>query len=239
MGERVGGGSARRAPDAGSVVCEKVTMSTTTSSTTEEVKEPARRPAQPRTLLVADDEHLVATGMAASLRELGFDVVGPASDGEEAVELCRSVRPDMALLDIQMPRRDGLAVAEIVFRRFDIPVVIFSAYSDTQYVEAGNRAGVFGYLLKPITSDQLRVGISVAWGRYLDHVGQSHEIDRLKERLEDRKIVEQAKWVLVSRKGITEPEAMRLLQRQARNNRRTLADVSRSLLENDELLSGE
>jgi response regulator NasT len=196
-------------------------------------------PEQPRKILVADDEHLVATGMAASLSELGFAVVGPAADGEEAIELCRIERPDLALLDIRMPKKDGLAVAEIVFRRLDIPVVIFSAYSDTEYVESGNRVGVFGYLLKPVTQDQLRVGISVAWGRFLDAMIQDTEISRLKERLEARKVVEQAKWVIVSRKGISEPEAMRLLQRQARNNRRPLIEVARSLLENEELMKAE
>ncbi len=194
-------------------------------------------PDNPRRILVADDEHLVATGMAESLRELGYAVVGPAADGEEAASLCESEMPDLALLDIRMPKKSGLAVAEEIFGRMGVPVVIFSAFSDDEYVEAGKRVGVFGYLLKPVTQDQLRVGISVAWGRFLDSVGKSTEIDRLKARLEDRKIVEQAKWILVQRKGVTEPEAMRLLQRKARNNRRPLAEISRSLLENEELLS--
>lgn len=194
-------------------------------------------PEEPRTLLIADDEHLVASGLAASLRELGYAVIGPAADGEEAIGLCSSVKPDLALLDIRMPRKDGLDAAEVIFRQMTIPVVIFSAYSDKEYIEAGNRVGVFGYLLKPVTQDQLRVGISVAWGRFLDYISQSTEISHLKQRLESRKIVEQAKWVLVQRKNISEPEAMRLLQRQARNNRRTLVDVAKSLLENEELFN--
>jgi response regulator NasT len=194
-------------------------------------------PEQPRTLLIADDEHLVASGLAASLRELGYTVIGPAADGEEAIGLCSSVKPDMALLDIRMPKRNGLDAAEVIFRQMNIPVVIFSAYSDKEYIEASNRVGVFGYLLKPVTQDQLRVGVSVAWGRFLDHISQSTEISHLKQRLESRKIVEQAKWVLVQRKNISEPEAMRLLQRQARNNRRTLVDVAKSLLENEELFN--
>ncbi len=196
-------------------------------------------PPEPRTLLIADDEHLVVTGLTVSLQELGYIVVGPASDGEEAIELCSSQHPDMALLDIRMPKKDGLEAAEIVFKRHNIPVVIFSAFSDQEYIEAGNRAGIFGYMLKPVTQDQLRVGVSVAWGRFLDHVSQNTEIGDLKIRLENRKIIEQAKWIIVQRKGVSEPEAMKLLQRQARNNRRTLADVSRSLLENEELFQAE
>jgi response regulator NasT len=186
-------------------------------------------------LLVADDEHLVASGVAVNLRELGYEVVGPAADGEEAIELCRTHKPDMALLDIRMPKKDGLAAAEVIFRKMGIPVMIFSAYSDPEYVTSGNRVGVFGYLLKPVTQDQMRVGISVAWGRFLDYMNQNSEISTLKERLEHRKIIEQAKWIIVKRKGVEEPEAMKLLQRQARNNRRTLVDVARSVLENENL----
>lgn len=196
-------------------------------------------PAHPSKILIADDEHLVASGLAVNLRELGYQVIGPASDGEEAIELCRTHHPDLALLDIRMPKKDGLAAAEIVFRHMGIPVMIFSAYSDPEYVTSGNRVGVFGYLLKPVTQDQMRVGISVAWGRYLDHAGQHSEINTLKERLEHRKVIEQAKWIIVKRKGVDEPDAMKLLQRQARNNRRTLIDVAKSVLENESLFNHE
>jgi response regulator NasT len=196
-------------------------------------------PERPSKLLVADDEHLVAAGLAANLQELGYTVVGPAADGEEAIELCRREKPDMALLDIRMPKKDGLTAAEIIFKRMRIPVVIFSAYSDPDYVDQGNRVGVFGYMLKPVTQDQLRVGVSVAWARFLESVGQNNEIRNLKERLEHRKTIEQAKWVIVKRKQITEPEAMKLLQRQARNNRRTLVDVARSVLENEALFNAQ
>ncbi len=195
-------------------------------------------PPHPSRLLVADDEHLVASGVAVNLRELGYEVIGPAADGDEAIELCRVQHPDMALLDIRMPKKDGLAAAEIIFRRMGIPVMIFSAYSDPEYVTSGNRVGVFGYLLKPVTQDQMRVGISVAWGRFLDYMHQNSEISTLKERLEHRKIIEQAKWIIVKRKGVEEPEAMKLLQKQARNNRRTLVDVARSVLENENLFGG-
>lgn len=200
---------------------------------------PSKVPAHPHKILIADDEHLVASGLAVNLRELGYEVVGPATDGEEAIELCRLNQPDMALLDIKMPKKDGLQAAEVLYRRMGIPVMIFSAYSDPEYITSGTRVGVFGYLLKPVTADQMRVGISVAWGRFLDHITQNSEITTLKERLEHRKIIEQAKWIIVKRKGVDEPEAMRLLQKQARNNRRTLVDVAQSVLENENLFGAE
>lgn len=192
-------------------------------------------PANPAYVLIADDEHLAASGLSEHLREIGYEVVGPAADGTQAIELCRLHQPDMAMLDIRMPNTDGLQAAENIFHELAIPVMIFSAYSDKQYIEQSNRLGVFGYLIKPITREQLRVSVSVAWGRYLDYVQQNNEIETLRKRLEDRKTIEKAKWIVVKRKQISEPEAMRTLQQQARNNRKPLVEVARSILENEEL----
>lgn len=215
-----------------------MTLSSSAPHAAETSKKPSAVPAQPAKLLVADDEHLVASGLAANLEELGYKVVGPAADGEEAINLCRNEHPDMALLDIRMAKMDGLTAAEVIFQQLGIPVVIFSAYSDPEYVASGNRVGVFGYMLKPVSQDQLRVGISVAWGRYVDYANQHFEIRGLKDRLEQRKTIEQAKWILVKMKNISEPEAMKLLQSQARNNRRTLVEVARALIENESLFNG-
>ena len=191
---------------------------------------------QPCRVLVADDEHLVATGMTSNLEELGYEVVGPASDGNAAVQLCRDTKPDLALLDIRMPRADGLEAASAIFGELGIPVVILSAYADPEYVQAGNRIGIFGYLLKPVTKNQLRVGIEVAWARYRDWLAQNEEAQQLKVRLEQRKTIEQAKWIIVKRKNVPEPEAMQMLQRQARNNRKSLIEVAQAVVDSDTLL---
>jgi AmiR/NasT family two-component response regulator len=193
-------------------------------------------PKRPKRILVADDEHLVAAGLIAALKDLKYKVIGPASDGEQAIKQCRSDRPDLAILDIRMPGIDGLAAAETIYNEFQIPVVMLSAYSDPEYVSSGNRIGVFGYLLKPVSRDQLRVGLEVSWSRFLRQHELSEEVDSLRERLEHRKVIEQAKWIIVKRKGVDEPEAMRLLQKQARNGRRPLVDVAQSVIESESLL---
>lgn len=193
-------------------------------------------PARPTTILIADDEHLVAEGMKDHLEALAFKVIGPAGDGQEAMELCTKFRPDMAVLDIQMPDVTGIEAADRIFTELAIPVVIFSAYSDSTYLESCTEAGVFGYILKPVTRDQLRVGIDIAWNRYLDWASQQDEIQELKERLDQRKIIEQAKWILVKRKNVEEPEAMKMLQKQARNNRKTLIEVATAVVDSDSLL---
>ena len=186
-------------------------------------------------VLVADDEHSVAAGISSSLTGLGYTVVGTAGDGLEAIELCRSDPPDLALLDVRMPNC-GLEAAAVLFRELHVPVVILSAYSDPEYISAAAQAGVFGFLLKPASQDQIRVCLEIAWGRFQAHLRQDEEITALKRRLEDRKTIEQAKWLVVKHKQVSEPEAMKLLQKQARDTRRPLVDIARSILENLTLL---
>ena len=174
--------------------------------------------------------------MKTNLEDLGYEVVGLASDGQAAVEMCRLKSPDLAILDIRMPEVDGLEAAGTIFGELGIPVVILSAYSDPEYVQAGNKIGIFGYLLKPVTKNQLHVGLEVAWARYRDWADQNKEAEQLRVRLEQRKIIEQAKWIIVKRKDVEEPEAMRMLQRQARNNRKSLIDVAQAVVESESLL---
>jgi len=180
---------------------------------------------------------MVATGLASLLAELDYEVIGPVGNGRSAIEACLTETPDLALLDICMPDLNGLEAADQIFESFGIPTVIFSAFSSPEYVEGSRRNSIFGYLLKPVDEAQLRVGISLAWSRYLEQVNRENEIDTLRQRLEDRKIIEQAKWLIVEHKRISEPDAMRALQRQARNHRRPLIEVARSVIENVDLLS--
>jgi len=191
-------------------------------------------PPRPQRILIADDEHLVAAGLRAQLIELGYTVIGPASDGEHAIELARSEHPDVALLDIRMPHVDGLAAGEIISGELNVPVIMISAFSDPDYLRACNNFRTYGYLLKPVTADALRVTIEIAWGRWLDLLAQQQDVERLKARLEDRKIIEQAKWLMVKNRGMSEPEAMRLLQRQARNSRSPLVDIAKAIVESGE-----
>lgn len=191
---------------------------------------------RPRRVLVADDEHLVATDLAMTLGELGYSVLGPAVDGEAAVELAQITHPDLALLDIRMPKRDGLSAANQIYHDLGVPVIILSAYSDSTAIAAAQNAGVFGYLVKPASANQLRAAIDVAWGRFVDSLRDQDEIAALERKLEDRRVIERAKWILVQRKQMNEEEAMRILQRQARQSRKKMAEVAQLLIDANELL---
>jgi AmiR/NasT family two-component response regulator len=192
-------------------------------------------PESPRSVLVADDEHLLARNLANDLAELGYTIVGPARNGYVAIELAKTNRPDIVLMDIRMPELDGLEAAKVIFEELGIPVVILSAFSDPAYLRAGVKIGVFGYLLKPVTLDELRVSLTLAWSRFLTHNNLTTEVDALKLKLEQRKVIERAKGLLMRTLNITEEEAMRALQKQARDVRKPMADLAKSILDADEL----
>ncbi|MGD9692883.1 MAG: ANTAR domain-containing response regulator [Phycisphaerales bacterium] len=194
----------------------------------------------PTRILLADDDHLVATGLASAVRSLGYEVVGPAPNGAMAVSLARTeaggVGVDLAVLDIRMPVMSGVEAARRLWDEWSIPTVIASAYSDDDYItQARDAGGVFGYLLKPITAESLRVAISVAWSRSLAERGQAGRIAQLEQNLRNRQVVERAKWKLVSALGLTEPEAHSRLQRAARDHRRQLVEVAQQTIDAEDL----
>jgi len=188
-------------------------------------------PDDPHTILIAEDEHLLAQHLEADLKELGYEVIGPASNGRKAVELARKHHPDMALLDLRMPEMDGFEAAEILYNEQATPIVVVSAYSDREYVERMQKLGVFGYLLKPVSLDELRVTIGVSWGRYRQQMELTGQVSSLARKLEERKTIEKAKGVIMQTLGISEPEAMRRLQKQARDSRRPMIELARAVLD--------
>jgi response regulator NasT len=190
--------------------------------------------------LVADDEHLIAIGIASNLRDLGHEVVGIASDGEAAFALAREQSPELALLDLRMPKLSGAEAAMILYEELGVPSIIVSAYSDQEHVARiqgyGSSSGVYGYLLKPVGVDELRVSLGVARQRAAVDQHRADRISQLENNLANRRTVEQAKWKLVERLKITEPVAHDRLQRVARDRRRPLIEIARRVIENDDML---
>lgn len=191
--------------------------------------DPADLPERPSRILIAENDHLVAADLTAVLADLGYTSLH-AGDGASAVELARSGAPDLALVDIKMPGRDGLRAAAELYFNLGIPVVILSAYCDDDLLRGAQEAGVFGYLVKPVRPEQLRAGLAMAWGRYKLFCDERHRNRLLRGRLEDRRVIERAKWALVRTSGVPEPEAMRILQKRARAARLPLADMAEQVL---------
>jgi AmiR/NasT family two-component response regulator len=190
-------------------------------------------------VLIADDEHLVATGLAAAVRELGHEVVAVVGDGEAALEAARRHKPDLALLDIRMPRMTGIDAARAIYDELGIPTIIISAYSDAEHVAQiqrnGLSSGIFGYALKPVSAAELGVMIGTIRHRAAIDDYRRTRVSQLETNLLNRRTVEQAKWKMVEKLGLTEPQAHEKLQRMARDRRRPLIEIAKLVLESDTL----
>lgn len=188
-------------------------------------------PTSPRRVLIAEDEALIRLDLAEMLRDEGYDVVGEAGDGQEAVDLAESLRPDLVIMDVKMPRRDGIdAAAEIAAKRI-APIVVLTAFSQRDLVERARDAGAMAYLVKPFSVSDLVPAIELAVSRFAEMIELEREVADLGERLETRKLVERAKGILQTRHGMTEPEAFSWMQRAAMDRRTTMKRVAEVVLE--------
>jgi response regulator NasT len=193
------------------------------------IAEPAGTP--PRRVVIAEDEALIRLDLAEMLREEGYQVVGEAGDGQEAVDLAESLRPDLVIMDVKMPRRDGIdAAAEIAAKRI-APVVLLTAFSQRDLVEKARDAGAMAYLVKPFSISDLVPAIEVALSRFTEITELEREVADLGDRLETRKLVERAKGLLQAEHGMTEPEAFTWMQRAAMDRRTSMKRVAEVVLE--------
>ena len=185
----------------------------------------------PRRVVVAEDEALIRMDLVEMLREEGYDVVGEAGDGQVAVELAESLKPDLVIMDVKMPRRDGIdAASEIAAKRI-APVVILTAFSQRELVERARDAGAMAYLVKPFSISDLVPAVELAVRRFREVTALEREVADLSDRLEARKLIERAKSVLMVRQALTEPEAFKWIQRAAMDRRSTMKAVAQVVLE--------
>ncbi|MGH3960060.1 ANTAR domain-containing response regulator [Mycobacterium sp.] len=184
----------------------------------------------PRRVLIAEDEALIRLDLAEMLREEGYDIVGQAGDGQEAVELAEQLKPDLVIMDVKMPRRDGIdAASEIASKRI-APIVVLTAFSQRELVERARDAGAMAYLVKPFTVTDLIPAIELALSRFGEIAALEREVATLSDRLETRKLVERAKGLLQVKQGMTEPEAFTWIQRAAMDRRTTMKRVAEVVL---------
>lgn len=184
----------------------------------------------PPRVVVAEDEALIRMDLVEMLAEIGYDVVGECGDGEAVVGLVEWLRPDVALLDVKMPRIDGLTAAERIMGMGGTAVVIVTAFSQRELVERATAAGAMAYLVKPVVQADLGPAIELARARFAERAALEAEVGSLAERLDARKIIEAAKGAIQSRIGIDEAEAFRWLQRAAMDRRMPMVEVGRAVL---------
>jgi response regulator NasT len=188
-------------------------------------------------VLIAEDDPVVALGLTERVRSLGHDPIGPVGDGEQAVAEAKASLPDLYLFDIEMPALDGLAAAvQLAGEGFRRPVVIVTGVDDPGLVERSIASGVSAYLTKPIDTRELEAAIKLAAARHAEFEALEAEVSKAQQALEDRKLVERAKGLLMSALNLSEHDAFRRLQTTARERNLRLADVARRIVEQQSLL---
>ncbi|MDQ3669713.1 MAG: response regulator [Actinomycetota bacterium] len=181
-------------------------------------------------ILVAEDETIIRLDLRKTLEAAGFQVCGEARDGEEAVALAATERPDVAILDVKMPKLDGIEAARRILAERPIPIVMLTAYGQDELVSRAVEAGVFGYLVKPFRDSDLLPAIRAARARHDELQALREEAESLAEALATRKVVERAKGLLMEREGLSEQEAFARLRRASQSSSRPLKVVADALI---------
>jgi AmiR/NasT family two-component response regulator len=201
------------------------------TDTTVESTSPQAGSEDRRTAVVAEDESLIRMDIVETLTEAGFDVVAAVGDGVSAVEKTRECRPDVVVMDVKMPQEDGVTAAEKIGEESLAPVVMLTAFSQSELVERARDAGAMAYVVKPFTAEDLLPAIEIAISRHSQILELETEIQDLGERFETRKRVDRAKGLLQTNMGLSEPEAFRWIQKTSMDRRLTMREVADAVVD--------
>jgi len=188
-------------------------------------------PLAPLRILVAEDEAIIRLDLVEMLTEAGYEVVGEATNGLEAIELAQSLKPDIAILDVKMPEMDGITAAEQIIEIS--AVLMLTAFSQRELVERARNAGAMAYVVKPFAISDLMPAIEIAVGRHREQRALQLEVVDLQERLETRKIIDRAKGILMKTLNLSEPESFSWIQRTAMDRRISMKDVALAVISPD------
>lgn len=185
----------------------------------------------PVRVLVAEDEALIRLDLVELLQGEGYEIVGQVSNGEEAIELARETEPDVVIMDVKMPKMDGITAAEAITDERIAPVVILTAFSQKDLIARATQAGAMAYVIKPFDASDVIPAIEVARARFAQLIAVEAEVADLEERLASRKTVDQAKALLQEGLGLTEPEAFRWIQKTAMDLRKSMREVAQGVID--------
>ncbi len=187
-------------------------------------------------ILIAEDNDLVSLTLEEQLTGLGYDVVGIARTGAEAVTLASRFAPDLVIMDFRMPEMDGSEAAMRIQEHHPTPVIMLTAYAEKEVVRKAEAAGVLGYLVKPVNEHELPPAINIALARFKDVQSLKSKVEELEESLEARKVIERAKGILMQRLHLSERDAYERLRQRARDRRTKMKDIAKAIVEAEELL---
>jgi two-component system, response regulator PdtaR len=185
-------------------------------------------------ILVVEDESIVLLDITIMLKDAGFDVVGHARNGEKAIELAHALQPDLVLMDIKMPKMNGLKASDVISNTFQIPVLLLTAFSQREYIDEAKRANIVGYLVKPITEANLIPAVEIALLQAANTKKYQERNAQLDETLTNRKVIEKAKGIIMKRKNVTEEIAYNKLRRLSMDKQLSTETVARRIIANDQ-----
>ncbi|MGO2052009.1 response regulator [Arthrobacter sp. MYb211] len=194
-------------------------------------KIPSEAPSAARRVLVAEDETLIRLDIVEILRSEGYDVVAEVDNGQSALEKARELKPDLVLMDVKMPVMDGITAAESIVKERIAPVVLLTAFSQKELVERAREAGAMAYVVKPFTPADLTPAIEIAISRNDELRALESEVSNLAEQFETRKLVDRAKSLLITKMGLTEPEAFRWIQKTSMDRRLSMRQVADTVID--------
>lgn len=187
-------------------------------------------------VLIAEDDYLVLMGLRLCLEKLGYEVIAEATDGLQAVEQALQKKPDLILIDINMPYLDGIEALKNINDHYVVPSIIITGYSESKLVKRALEAGIFGYLVKPVDARELAPAIDVALDRFEEFKKLSNDLQDTKAALEARKYIEKAKGILMESLHLTEAEAMKYLQKKSRTKNRKIVVIAKEIIKANQLL---
>ena len=185
-------------------------------------------------VVVAEDEALIRLDLVELLEEHGYEIVGQARDGEEAVRLANELEPDLVAMDVKMPKMDGITAADKIAEDRICAVVMLTAFSQRDLIKRAKEAGAMAYVVKPFDASDVIPAIEIAMARFAEIRGVEDEVMDLEERLESRKSVDQAKGILQASLDLTEPEAFRWIQKTAMDLRKSMREVAQGVIDHAE-----
>lgn len=188
-------------------------------------------------VVIADDDVITRLDIKEALEFQGYEVVGEATDGIDAVELCSNLEPDVVLLDVKMPVMDGLTAAKLISEsKKGIAIIMMTAYNDKQFVEKAGEFGALGYLVKPVDERSLTPTIEIARRRLKELTDLKKAVSEQEKKLEERKIIDKAKGILIKNNSISEDEAYKYLRTISMNKRKTMVEVAKIIIDTESML---
>jgi len=186
-------------------------------------------------ILIAEDDHFVSSSLAPMLHNMGHTVTGCVRSGAAAVDSARTTSPDLILMDIGLEEMNGLQASRQILERQSLPIVVLTAHADPALIEEAEAIGVEGYLVKPFTQNDLRPALTLAWSRFKQRQFLRQEIESLQQSLKERKLIEQAKGLLMQRESISESDAFRRIQQMSRNQNIAMARLAEAIILTEKL----